>query len=154
MTTWQIDYSAKFSIWFFNGRIVSWRRLLIIWNGLFLRILTLLDFYLKWIHWIQQCLSTATFSILLDGSPYGKFFLYCGLRHGDLLSLIMGSEILSRLIFKEENREMIYGIKISRQSPRISHLLFAENLKIFSSAKNFEALSNLSCLERYSNWSG
>jgi hypothetical protein len=112
-----------------------------------LRILTLLDFYPKWIHWIQQCLSTATFSILLDRSPYGKFFLYCGLRHGDLLSpflFTMGPEILSRLIFKVENHETIYGIKISRQIPRISHLLFAEDLKIFSRAKNSEAISKLS----------
>lgn len=126
------------------------------WHFL-LRILTLLGFYPQWIHWIQQCLSTATFSILLDGSPYGKFFPYCGLRHRDPLYpflFIMGSKIHSRLILKEENRGSIHCIKISRQSPPISHLLFADDLKIFSRAKKSEALSILSCLEKYSNWSG
>jgi hypothetical protein len=40
--------------------------------------------------------------------------------------------------------------------PQISHLhfKFAYDLKIFSIAKNSEALSILSCLEKYSNWYG
>jgi hypothetical protein len=75
------------------------------WDFL-LKILSLLGFNYRWIQWISQCITTSSFSILLDGAPYGKFFPSRGLRQGDHLSpflFILGSEILSRLILKEES---------------------------------------------------
>jgi hypothetical protein len=122
-----------------------------------LKILTLLGFHPKWVHWISQCISTASFSILLDGSPFGKFASSRGLRQGDPLSpflFILSSEILSRLILKHENLGNIHGIRISRNSPPISHLLFADDLIIFSHAKVSEATCILDILNKYSSWSG
>jgi hypothetical protein len=49
------------------------------WNFL-LKILKLLGFHPIWINWISQCLSISSFSILLDGAPYGKFVPTRGLR--------------------------------------------------------------------------
>ena len=122
-----------------------------------IKILKLLRFNSIWIHWIHQCLSGASFSILLDGSPFGKFSPSRGLRQGDPLLpflFIMGSEILSRLILREENRGLIHGIKISRLSLPISHLLFADELMIFTRAKNSEVESIKNCLNSYSSWYG
>ena len=68
-----------------------------------LKILDPLGFHPTWVHWIHQCITTSSFSILLDGAPYGKFSPSRGLRQGDPLSpflFILGSEIMSRLIEK------------------------------------------------------
>jgi exonuclease III len=126
------------------------------WNFL-LKILELLGFQPTWIKWISQCITTSSFSILLDGAPFGKFFPTRGLRQGDPLSpflFILGSEILSRLLLREENSGTLHGIKIARMSPPISHLLFADDVMIFSKANMAEANVILKCLSLYSRWSG
>ena len=51
-----------------------------------LKVLRRMAFGEKWVGWIKRCMSTATLSILLNGSPTGFFFSSRGLRQGDLLS--------------------------------------------------------------------
>jgi hypothetical protein len=126
------------------------------WNFL-LKILSLLGFHATWIHWIRQCITTSSFSILLDGAPFGKFFPSRGLRQGDPLSpflFILGSEILSRIFMREEFSGSLHGIKISRRSPSVSHLLFADDVMVFARANANEASTILKCLSIYSTWSG
>ena len=45
-----------------------------------------LGFGRKWIRWIMNCVSTASMSILLNGSPLKLFKMEKGLRQGDPLS--------------------------------------------------------------------
>jgi hypothetical protein len=40
-----------------------------------LNILSLVGFHSTWIQWIKQCITTTSFSILLDGAPFGNFLL-------------------------------------------------------------------------------
>jgi hypothetical protein len=122
-----------------------------------LRIFSCLGFSSNWIQLIEQCLSTVSFSVLLNGSPFGKFSASRGLRQGDPLSpflFLLGSEVLSRLILKEELAGNIHGIKISRNSPPVAHLLFADDLMVFSKGNSSEAACILNCLEKFSAWSG
>jgi hypothetical protein len=122
-----------------------------------LKILSLLGFHSTWIKWIQQCITTTSFSILHDGAPFGNFVPSRGLRQGDPLSLflfILGSEILSKLILREENLESLHGIKMASTSPPISHLLFADDVMIFSQANGNEANAIINCLSTYARWSG
>jgi hypothetical protein len=122
-----------------------------------LRIFRLLGFNSHWIHLIHQCLSSVQFSILLDGSPHGKFSSSRGLRQGDSLSpflFILGAEALSRLIHLEESKGALHGIKISRSSPSVTHLAYVDDFIFFSKAKVGEANTFLTCLRKYERWSG
>jgi hypothetical protein len=90
-------------------------------------------------------------------APLAIFFPERGLRQGDPLSpflFILGSEVLSRLLFKEESLGNINGLKIFRNNPAINHLLFADDLLIFGKANLKEASSIKSWLEKYCLWSG
>jgi hypothetical protein len=126
------------------------------WN-LILAILQSLGFHANWIQWIEACISTTSFSILLNGSPYGQFTPERGLRQGDPLSpflFILGSEVFSRLMLKEERSGNIKGMQIARNSTAINHLLFADDLLIFGKATLREAASIKTCLDKYCAWSG
>jgi hypothetical protein len=101
-----------------------------------------LGFHPNCIQWIQQRITTSSFSVLLDGAPYRKFYPTRCLRQGDPLSpflFILGSKILSRLIEREENLGLLHGIRMTKSCPSISHLLFVDDVIIFSRAKESEA---------------
>jgi hypothetical protein len=122
-----------------------------------LSIMEKLGFHPIWISWISLCISSVSFSIILNGSPFGKFSPERGLRQGDPLSpflFILGTEVISRLLYREEALGNIRGLKISRHSPAIHHLLFADDLLIFGKATPKEAKSIQTCLEKYCLWSG
>jgi hypothetical protein len=126
------------------------------WSFL-LKILDLLGFHPTWINWIGQCITTSSFSILLDGSPYGNFKPSRGIRQGDPLShflFILGLEILSRLILRDEALGSLQGIKVAPLSPPISHLLFADDVMIFTRDKVQDANAILNRLSTYTKWSG
>jgi hypothetical protein len=82
-----------------------------------------LGFHVTWLQWIYSCIASPSFSILLNGSSFGLFFPSRRLRQGDHLSpflFILGSELLSRLLLKEERLGKIKGMKIARNSPAIN----------------------------------
>jgi hypothetical protein len=122
-----------------------------------LSIMQRLGFHSSWISWIRLCISSSSFSILINGSPFGLFSPKRGLRQGDPLSpflFIIGSEVLSRLLFREEALGNLKGLSIARNTPPIHHLLFADDLLIFGKASHKEATSIQTCLTKYCHWSG
>jgi hypothetical protein len=121
------------------------------WNFL-LVILQKLGFHAKWINWIRLCISTSSFSVLLNGSPFGLFSPSRGLRQGDPLSpflFIIGSEVISRLFYSS-----LHGFPIARSCAPLNHLLFADDVVIFTTATATEAGIIQMCLDKYSRWSG
>ena len=88
-----------------------------------------------WIQWVMQCVTTPSFSILLNDSPFSFFKPKRGLRQGDPLSpflFILAAEVLARLIEREAVNNKIIGYKLAPDLMPISHLQFADDLFIFA----------------------
>ena len=64
-----------------------------------------MQFGAKWRSWIKECLSSAYFSILINGSPKGFFPAQKGMRQGDPLSpflFVIVAEALSKIVAEGE----------------------------------------------------
>jgi len=55
------------------------------WDFLF-ACLVELGFHEKWIRWIKECVTTVSYSLLINNTPHGLFFPSRGIRQGDPLS--------------------------------------------------------------------
>ena len=109
----------------------------------------------KWLIWIRWCISTTTFSILVNGTPSGFFRNSKGLRQGggggDPLSLylfVIGMEALSYLIDKVVEGGFLSGCTICGKNGEgmvISPLLYVDDTILFCGA-NQEQMMYLSWL--------
>lgn len=94
------------------------------------------------INTILQCISTVSYQILINGQPSRRFFPERGLRQGNPLSpylFILCANVLSGLLKKEEKENKIHGIRIARNAPKITHLLFADDSLLFAMSSVEEA---------------
>ena len=106
------------------------------WNFI-LKVLKKMGFGDKWVSWIEWCISTATFSVMINGSPAGFFGSSRGLRQGDPLSpylFVLGMEALSLMIDKAAEGGFISGYMFKGRDntvKKITHLLFADDTLVF-----------------------
>ncbi|XP_059066180.1 uncharacterized protein LOC131857532 [Cryptomeria japonica] len=112
-----------------------------------LRVLNKFGFGIKWVKWIKACISTARFSVILNGSPCGFFASSRGLRQGDPLSpflFIILAEALSRAILRARESGTWKGIYIPHMAASHTYCLFADDTLLFGKATMGEAKSKLS----------
>ncbi|RVW40846.1 putative ribonuclease H protein [Vitis vinifera] len=86
------------------------------WHFL-MRVLQKMGFGAKWREWMWSCISTAKFSVLVNGEPAGFFSSSKGLRQGDPISpylFFMGMEVLSAFIRRAVEGRFISGCNIQR----------------------------------------
>ena len=106
--------------------------------GFLLYMLRCCGFTRRWRRWIFMCISTARFSVLINGTPCGFFASSRGLRQGDPLSpllFILVMEALSRLLSRAREGGFISGYDIGQTNfLSISHLLFADDTLILCGA--------------------
>jgi len=105
----------------------------------------------------MHCVSSSTFSILWNGNKLPHFKPTHGLRQGDPLSpylFILCMEKLSVAINNAVSQRRWEPIRINNTEPFLSHLLFADDVLLFTKAKSsqFKVVSEL--FEEFSKVSG
>ncbi|MCH90195.1 retrotransposon protein putative unclassified, partial [Trifolium medium] len=116
-----------------------------------------MGFPLKMINTILKCVSTVSFSILINGVPSNPFSPQRGLRQGDPLSpylFIICANVFSELISKAQSQNLIHGAKISNGAPEISHLLYADDSLLFCRANKEEVSVMQNIIDKYQRASG
>ena len=111
----------------------------------------------KWIQLMMICITTVSYSILINGEPKGMINPTRGIRQGDPLSpflFLLCTEGLNGLIIQAANRGDIKGFTLCRNGPRLTHLLFADDSLLFCRATNQECRNILEILEVYGSCSG
>ena len=91
----------------------------------------------KWIGWVMSCVTTPSFSIIINGKPYGNINPPRGICQGDPLSpyvFLLCAEGLTSLLTKVEHDGRIHGVSICRRAPKISNLMFVDDSLLFCRA--------------------
>jgi hypothetical protein len=95
-----------------------------------------MDFSSKWRQWVMTCVSSATVSVLVNGSPTDEFNMGRGLRQGDPLSpflFLIAAEGLNVMLKASVDSGLFKGYQIgadANSSVHISHLQFADDTLI------------------------
>lgn len=108
-------------------------------------------------NWVISCISSVSFEVLVNGGKTKSFKPSRGLRQGDPLSpylFILGQEILSRMLDHELRLNNICGIKTSISGPTITHVMYADDVVLFTKATRRDAINLVQVLNKYCSWSG
>ena len=106
---------------------------------------------------VMQCVSTVSFSVLVNGGKSKCFQPSRGLRQGDPLSsylFILCQEVLSRLIDKEFATGVISGVSMNRNGLAFTNVTYADDIMLFAKANNREVQALDACHGKYCQWSG
>lgn len=82
----------------------------------------------------MQCIKTVSYTFLINGSAQGSVNLQHGIRQGNLLSpyiFILYIEVMYSLCRVAQEEKKLMGIRVATNSPRINHLLFADDTLFF-----------------------
>ncbi|KAL4362963.1 hypothetical protein GQ457_04G017400 [Hibiscus cannabinus] len=114
--------------------------------GFLIRILKEMNFGSKWCDWIYKCVSSATISVLVNGTPTDRFSITRGLRQGCSLSPLLFNivgEALHQFLTKATESGLFTGFMLGSGAnmTKVSHLQFANDLMIFCDASFKQVVS-------------
>ena len=99
-------------------------------------------FYAWWVQLIMKCISSVSYQVLINGEYKGEItpspFLF-----------ILCTEVLISHIKHVESTKKIAGNKIARESPAISHLLFADDSLFFCKAEQSQCEELVQIIDVY-----
>lgn len=105
----------------------------------------------------MECVSSVSYSFLVNGGPQGRVVPSRGFRQGDPLSpylFILCTEVLSGLCHQAMIQGTLPGVKVGRNCPPINHLLFADDTMFFGKSNSESCKTLTSILSRYEAASG
>lgn len=125
--------------------------------GFLQEVLKRLGFHDVWVAWIMECVSSVSYSFLINGGPQGRVKPSRGLRQGDPVSpylFILCTKVLSGLCNKALLNGSLPGIKVARNCPPINHLLFSDDTMFFGKSSSTICATLVTILSRYEQASG
>lgn len=125
------------------------------WSFIF-AILRSMNFPVKFVHWIRICITSAMFSIKINGSLEGYFKGYSGLRQGDPISpylFVIAMEILHSCLKKYTATEE-FKFHWRTQEVKLNHLVFADDIFLFCNGDLQSVTALNSGLRAFSSISG
>ena len=111
-----------------------------------------LGFNSRWVNLVMKCITSVSYSVIINGATSGNIVPTWGLRQGDPLSPILFliyTEGLSALINKATRNQLLTSISICRGYPRVTHLLFADDNILFCKASAGESRELKFLLQKY-----
>lgn len=120
-------------------------------------VLERLGFHHTWTHRVMKCITTVSYSFLINNVVAGSVSPQRGIRQGDLLSpyiFILCGEVLSGLCKRAQINGNMAGVRVSRNSPRINHLLFADDTMFFTRTDPQSCTTLMNILHSYESASG
>lgn len=118
-------------------------------------VLEKMGFHSVWIGWILECVTTVSYSFLINGTPQGKVMPTRGLRQGDPLSpclFILCTKVLSGLCQKAQMDGSLPGVRVARQNPPVS--LFIDDTMFFCRSDSVSCQALAAILTKYEAMSG
>jgi len=107
----------------------------------------------KFIKWIMECVTSVSYSVLVNGIPTDLIVPEKGIRQGDPLApylFILCTEILARKIqFACNEGKYDIGCTITRQGTKIPFLAFADDIIIFTKGKETSCKHIKEILDQY-----
>lgn len=115
-----------------------------------------MNFHNSWISWISSCLSSSSFSILVNGIPSTLFTTSRGVRQGDHVSFylfILISQILTSTLNYGCQICIIPGFN-SNINFNFNHLIYADDFILVTKTSRFVARNIKLCINIYTNFIG
>ena len=109
--------------------------------GFIEQVMRKLGFHERWIGLIMRCITTISYSVLINGVAHGNIVPSRGLHQGDPLSsylFLLGTDGFSSLINKAVRSHILSGLSICRGYPMISHLFFMDDSLLFCKVSSQE----------------
>ncbi|XP_058198477.1 uncharacterized protein LOC131313998 [Rhododendron vialii] len=111
-----------------------------------------LGFHTLWIGWVMECVKTVSFSITVNGEAGESFHPSRGIRQGCPLSpylFLLCGEGFTALCIDHVSKKLLYGFRINRHCPVVSHLLFADDSVVYYQAMERDCAALYNIMELY-----
>ena len=121
------------------------------------KVMRKMGFNENWINLVMKCISSMSYSVIINGTTYGNIIHTRGLRQGNPLSpylFLLCAEGFSALIHDAARNNQIHGISICRGASKITHLFFADDNLLFCRANGNECSKLKEILSMYESTSG
>jgi hypothetical protein len=125
--------------------------------GFLKQVMIKMGFCDKWISLIMECISTVTYSLLINGEPTAHIIPTRGIRQGDPISpylFLLCAEGLNDLLQQATIQGEIHGVSLCRRGPKITNLFFADGSLLFCRATTLECQKFQDILQLYEKASG